>query len=846
MQQAITAHDDVSRQLVREHGGEVVKMTGDGVHAVFSHPVDALRAAVALQIALADAAATGGIELRVRCGLHAGSDSRRGHDFYGTTVNRAARVMSAAHGGQILVSNAVAELVRSSLPDDFALHEIGAVRLRDLAQPEIVSQVLHPRLRRDFPALRSLASTPHNLPQSLTSFVGRDRELADVHALLSSTRLLTLLGIGGLGKSRLSLELAREVLDEYVDGVWFVELAPLADPQLVPQAVAQALGVKEDAGQSALQALQMFVRERRLLLVLDNCEHLAQACAELTRALLEAGAGVAILATSRERLNIRGECTYQLPPLAIPARDQAVDPENLADYAAVQLFVDRAQAVRHGFTPTRENAASIADICQRLDGIPLALELAAARVGTMSVDAIASRLSDRFRLLRQGDRTALPRQQTLRALIDWSYDLLDDEERVLFQTLSVFAGGFTLDAAEAVGGTATEEDVTEVLSRLVDKSLVVHDASVDRYAMLETVRQYAEGLLNVEGHRYAARARHLEHYVAVAEAARAELTGAAQGAALIRLDSELENILAAHRHCDEVDGGAALDLRLVSSLMLYWIHRGKYELGRRVTVEALARPAAQAPDLDRCRALFRAGQLALLSGGYDEAVRDLRESLEIARTLGVPAAASAVLAPLAVAAIRQGRRDTAREYLAESRALAEKLDDTRNLAVALNETGQLDRLEGNLASAQANFQAALALAHELNDRESVAAALLNLAMVELSSHAPASAARILGEVLASVDEAGSRHTAQALLDVAAVLAATRLQWESAARLFLAARSLAAEIGLRVHPADEAFLAPVLRETREHVGAAAWQGAVARPAEVADALREVARIVAEAS
>ncbi|MCC6193103.1 MAG: adenylate/guanylate cyclase domain-containing protein [Burkholderiales bacterium] len=849
MHRALAAHDDLSRRLVRQHRGEVVKMTGDGVHAVFADPVDALRAAIGLQLALADPAATANVALRVRCGLHTGSDSRRGRDFYGTAVNRAARVMSAAHGGQVLVSSAVAALIRDRLPAGVGLRDLGAVRLRDLREPEVLFQVDHPELRREFPALRALAATPHNLPLPLTSFVGRDRELADARALLSATRLLTLVGIGGLGKSRLSLELARAVRDEYIDGVWFVELAAVSDPRLVPHAVAAVLGVKEEGQQGLAAALRAFVANRKLLLVLDNCEHLAQACADVARALLEAGPDLRIVATSRERLGIQGEQTCQIAPLAVPAPGEAA--ESVASYAAVRLFVERAQAVRPDFQLDAGNSAQVANICQRLDGIPLALELAAARTSALSVAAIAARLSDRFRLLRQGDRTALPRQQTLRALIDWSHDLLDERERTLFRRLSVFAGGFTLEAAETLAADETmpAADIVDLAARLVEKSLVVHDAAGERYFMLETVRQYADELLAERGERRATQARHLEHYVGLAEAARTELAGAAQRAALTRLDRELDNIVAAHRCCDTADDGAALGLRLVSSLMLYWIHRGKFELGRRVTAEALGRSQAQAPGLDRCRALFRAGQLALLAGGYDESVRYLQESLDLARTLDVPAAASAVLAPLAVAAIHQGRLDTARAYLVESRALAEQLGDKRNLAVALNETGQLDRIEGGLPSARVNFQAALALARALADRESVAVALLNLAMVELSSHSPASAAsaaRMLGEVHAIVDDMGSRHTAPALLDVAAVLAARRMHWDSAARLFVAAKAMAVEIGLRAHPADEAFLAPVVAQTRTRVGEAGWQEAAARPAALADGLREVARIVADES
>ncbi len=456
MAAALAQHDAIAHARVTANGGTVVKTTGDGIHAVFADPLGAVRAAVALQLALADADATGGIPLRVRCGLHAGVDARRDNDYYGNAVNRAARVMSAAHGGQILVSQAVAALVAGRLPDEISLLDLGQVRLRGLAEPEQVCQVVHPSLPRQFPALRSLAETPHNLPQQLTSFVARERERAEVASQLGETRLLTLLGGGGFGKTRLSLQVAADVLDAYPDGVWLVELAPVGDPRLVPQAVASALGVKEDPGYPVLDALRKFARERRFLLVLDNCEHVVHACADLARQLLEAAPGVTILASSREPLNIRGERAYPLR-----AADGARTRAGAARGRDRRIFAPcsfsptaRRRRSRRSTSPTTTPRA-VAAICHRLDGIPLALELAAARMRSMPVERIAERLSDRFRLLTSGDRTALPRQQTLRALIDWSYDLLDERERMLFRRLAVFAGASRSTPPRRSARTAT-------------------------------------------------------------------------------------------------------------------------------------------------------------------------------------------------------------------------------------------------------------------------------------------------------------------------------------------------------------------------------------------------------
>ena len=410
MRAALARHDAIGREAVEAHGGRVVKTTGDGMHAVFDDPLGAIRATLALQQALADAAATAGIALRVRCGVHLGVDERRDDDFYGPAVNRAARIMAAAHGGQILASEAVALVVRARLPAEVALRDLGEVRLRDLANPERLYQVLHPALRESFPALRSLEATPNNLPQQLTSFIGREREEKEVADLLAKHRLVMLQGAGGIGKSRLSLQVAADLMDDFPDGVWLVELAALNDARLVPQAIASVLGVKEEAGHPVVEALAKFVADRRILVVLDNCEHLVDACALVTRRLLGAGPHARILASSREPLHVAGEAIYPLQPLAVPDPYGSFKRQALEGFAAARLFIERATAAQPAFVVSDDNAMAVAGICQRLDGIPLALELAAARVRSLSVEQISARLSDRFRLLTGGDRTALPRQ----------------------------------------------------------------------------------------------------------------------------------------------------------------------------------------------------------------------------------------------------------------------------------------------------------------------------------------------------------------------------------------------------------------------------------------------------
>lgn len=841
MRVALARHDAIARAAVERNRGEVVKMSGDGVHAAFADPLDALQAALQLQQALADSTKSNGIALRVRCGAHAGVTERRDKDFFGAAVNRAARIMSVAHGGQVLVSQAVAALVGERLPSDLTLRDLGSVRLRDLSSPERVFQLVHPDLRLDFPALRSLEATPNNLPQQLTSFIGRERELAEVKSLLANTRLLTLLGVGGIGKSRLSLQVAADSMDEYPDGVWLVELAPLADLRLVPQGVASVLGVREEAGRPLTEALIRFVRDRRLLLILDNCEHVLSACAELAKQLLQAGADLKIVVSSREALRIAGETTYAVPALATPDPYEKFIHTALTQYEAARLFIDRAIAAQPAFEVSEKNAAAVAEVCYRLDGIPLAIELAASRARALSVETIAARLNDRFRLLTGGDRTALPRQQTLRALIDWSHDLLTDRERALFRRLGVFAGSWTLEAAEAIGANGAIErvDVLDLLSSLVEKSLVAVEAKGDRYRLLDTVRHYAADRLRESGEEQRVRDRHLSYYLALAEKARPELVGSRQSVWLARLDLEHDNLLAAHAWSQRAVGGGGYGLRLVDAVKSYWFSRGLLGLIYRLTVEALAHPEAQQRTLDRCQGLFDAGQICCFMGRYEEAQVHLRESLEIAREIASAERIVAVLQLLGMSSLGQGEPATARSYLEEGLSQARKLGDKMQLAAALNGLAQIHRIEGRLDRAEPLYEEFLRLARELEDQENIAVALLNLAMVSIGRNEQDAARRMLSDVLQIVQQTGSKPAGQSMLEVSAGLASVSREWERAARFFGMAEAQTEVTGLQRDPADEAFLAPLVANARAALGEAAFTAAegAGRALSYAEAIEE---------
>ena len=500
MSVAIPRHYELLDEAIVRHGGvrPVEQGEGDSVVGAFSRASDAVAAAVAAQHAFVSEPWPEGAELRVRMAVHTGEAQLRDHGYYlGQALNRGARIRAAGHGGQVLVSATTAALVADRLPPRVTLADLGLHRLKDLGRSERIWQLTHPDLPSTFPPLRSLDVFRHNLPIQLTPLIGRENEIVDVGSRLAGERLVTLTGSAGVGKTRLALAVAAEALDQYPGGVWWLELAALADPNAVGRTALAALGSRETAGTPVAHQLAVELGDQPSLLVLDNCEHLLAACAELVSALLLANPSVSVLTSSREALGVTGEITWRVPSMRCPSPDAAVDVPALSQYDAVVLFVERARRARPSFAVNDANAPAVAEICYRLDGIPLAVELAAARCRQMSPERIASELDDRFRLLTGGARTVMARQQTLAASVDWSHDRLDEAERMAFRRLGVFAGPFPLEAAEAVVAAEGDLDPAEVfdlISRLVDKSLVVADEGPHgepRYRLLETLRAYA-------------------------------------------------------------------------------------------------------------------------------------------------------------------------------------------------------------------------------------------------------------------------------------------------------------------------------------------------------------------
>jgi predicted ATPase/class 3 adenylate cyclase len=838
----LAEHQCLLRAAFYAQDGCEVSTQGDSFFVVFARATQALAAAVAAQRALAASPWPAGGVVRVRMGMHTGEPARIAANYLGLDVHRAARICAAGHGGQMLLSEPTARLIEADLPAGSTLRDLGHHRLKDFTHPEHLFQLVVPDLPLDFPPLRSLDVRPNNLPAHVTSFIGREPQLAEGKQLLTRTRLLTLTGSGGVGKTRLGLQLAAELLSQQPDGVWLVDVGPLTDPLLILQTVAEVLGVREQPGRPLLDTLIDAMQAKQLLLVLDNCEHLVEACAHVVDALLRACPALTILATSREVLGVAGETVYRVPSLALPAAQPSPSLEALARSEAVQFFTERAMAARPEFTVTDRTAPAVARLCSRLDGIPLALELAAARVRVLSVEQLAARLDDRFRLLTGGSRTAVPRLQTLRAMMDWSYELLSDPERAVFQRLAVFVDGWTLDAAESVcvGDSAAADDVLEVLTHLVDKSLVaVEDQEGEvRHRLLETVRYYSQDLLVASGHAPAARDRHRDWYLALAERAEPELWGTEQGRWLAWLEADHDNLRAA-LDWSIATGTADAGLRLAGALWKFWEVRGYLREGRGWLERAMAAGGGSAGA--RARAYAGAGVLARHQGDYGRAVALLEEGLVLCRAEGDRRGEAAALNNLGIVARRQGHVERAAALLEAGLVLRRELGDEHGIASSLHNLGVLARQCGETARAVTLLEECLAVRRALGDNHGIANTLNNLGNVARQAGDLAHAADLLRAGLLLDEELKDKAgIAFGLEGLAAVVSAQGRQ-TLAARLFGAADVLREGIGAPLSPVDRADHDVAVQTRRESCAAeaftVAWAAGRALPLEqaVAEAL-----------
>lgn len=772
-------HRRILQDAVESADGHVYQDQGESFLFVFQRAKDAILASLAAQRALLGHPWPEGATLRVRMGLHSGEPALSGEEYVGIDIHRTARICQAGDGGQILVSQTTRDLVEANLPADTTLRDLGAHRLKDLQGPEHIFQIVHAALPAEFPPLKSLDSRPNNLPTQPTPLIGREREVVEARARLlrdHDIRLLTLSGPGGAGKTRLALQVAAEALEDFAHGVFFVNLAAVHDGNLVAPAIAQALGLQEARGRSVLAILQDYLRDKQTLLVLDNFEQVLTA-GPIVADLLAVCSGVKALVTSRSTLHLRGEQEFPVMPLALPDRGwlqtfvragRAAEDllHALSGYGAIALFIARAQGVKPEFRITPQNALTVAEICYRLDGLPLAIELAATRIKVLPPEGILARLESRLRLLTGGPRDLPARQQTLRDAIAWSYDLLDERERQLFRQVSVFAGGFTLPAAERVCDSAVELaiDVFDGVASLVDKSLLrqIEEAGEPRYVMLETVREFGLERLAAAGELETTRNRHLDFLLGLAEDLAARAQAAEPGVDTVaQLEREHDNLRAALTWSRDLpDGG--IFLRLTAAMGWFWYRRGHCTEGRAWVEEALARTEPLGRTLWRARALQVAGMIVFCQGDMAQARAFHEQSAAIASGLGDRELLAFSQDSLGIVLhILHGTPDLARPHYDESLAIFRELGHKRGIARALS---HLSYVDADSTAARSHLEECLAIAREMGDKALQARALLGLGVLASRERNYAAARPLMEESLALRRQTGETWGLAATLD----------------------------------------------------------------------------------
>jgi predicted ATPase/class 3 adenylate cyclase len=864
MSRALSRHDELVRNTVETHGGFVFKTVGDAFYVAFSTATEAVAAALDVQRVLLSEEWEETGPLRVRMALHTGEAEERGRDYFGPTLNRVARLLSAAHGGQLLLSLSTKESVGDRLPPGARLRDLGQRRLKDLTGPELVFQIATPDTLSSFPPLKTLDARLNNLPTQPTPFIGREREVAEISDLLrrAEVRLLTLTGTGGTGKTRLGLQSAADLIDEFEDGVFFVALAPVSDPELVAPTVAGALSVSESAERALIDTLENELSNKELLLVLDNFEQVLDAVS-LVGELLSSCPGLKVLVTSRTLLRVYGEYEYPVRSLELPDPRRLPPIATLRRYEAIRLFVERARVARADFYLTTENAPAVAEICARLDGLPLAIELAAARMKLFSPQAICSRLGDPLKFLTGGARNLPERQRTLRGAIAWSHALLSESEQILFARLAVFSGGCYLEAVEAI--CAVEDDysvdILEVLSSFLDKSLLRREEVEEepRISMLETLREYARERLEASGEAEKTRRLHAEYFLGLAEEDAPDLRGSEEAKWIERLETEHDNMRAALSWTLQAEE-TELGLQLAGALWQFWDMRGYYTEGRRWLEEALARDGG-APET-RARVLEGVGWLADVQGDIDRAVAAAEEGLRLsAQTRAQTNTRASFLRILGSAAyVRGDHRQAARLY-EESLALSRRASDERGVASSLHQLGNVSSDRGDYEEAKKYYEEGLALSRELGDTALLASTLIsvgaefllqgdhergarlnqeaaellreqgsrghlqyaldNLGWAALMRGDPQRAVSLHQESLALSRQLGDKLVAAEAMEGLACWASTRGESERVARLFGAAEALRESVGYRQEPREQTLRVPYLAAARARSAAFAW-------------------------
>ena len=803
--QVQTDHMRLMREAIAAGGGRELRTEGDAFFAVFPSATGAVRAAVAAQGAFAAHDWSHGRPLRVRMGMHTGEGRLGGDDYLGIDVNRAARIAAAGHGGQVLLSDATRSVVEHELPERVSLRDLGGHRLKDLAHPEHLYDLVIEGLPSEFPALKTL-DAPVYLPAHLTAFVGREHELDSLTSLLDGTRLVTLTGPGGTGKTRLAVEAAARLADGFPDGTYFVDLSPITDPRLVADRVASALRLRVESMLDVLDVITDHLRDRSALLVLDNFEQVLDGAPTVSH-LLRAAPRVRGLVTSRAPLGIAGEREVPVPPLEVP--DPESDASALRQSEAVTLFLERARAVDPRFEPTDEALATVAEICARLDGLPLAIELAASRIRVLPPAALLEQLQRRLSTLVGGHRDAPERQRTLRAAIDWSYGVLDDRLRTLFRRLSVFAGGFTLDAATEVADPNRElGDAVELLDALLQHSLVLRDSDEDvRFRMLETIREFALERLDESAEAVEVRHRHAVHFLGLAENAEPHLTGPEQARWSDALHREHDNLRAAIAWTIDTDRGE-LALRLGAAMWRFWYGRGHLEEGRRWLDAILALPSTAARSLPRARALTALAGIAYWQSDFGPSDAAYVEALDIVRELGDKQAEVEALFNVAMTKAVMGEPETAMALLEENLRRARGLGDRRGEGWALWGLAAGNMFGGNVERAVGFSDEALRVFEEIGtDTWGLGNALAGRAGLEVMQGEPGKAKE---RVLYALEAWGDQGNALVIASQLRFLGIAEIQLgrpERAVRLAGAAATLRDKLGGKVPDAFFPFEDP---------------------------------------
>jgi len=795
MAEAMRRHDSLSQEIVEAHEGRVIKERGEGdaLFCVFKSATQAVKASIALQHALASTKWPTPRPIRVRMALHMGEAEERAGDFYGPVINRCARLRGVCNGQQIIVSEAV-----SLTAQDKNLLDLGSHRLKDLSTPEHVFQVLAPGLPSDFPPLLSLGNSPNNLPGNASSFVGREKESSDLASLMKSHRLVTLVGPGGTGKTRLAQHIAESCIESFPDGVWLIELDRLSSEDEILTEVAHVLRAPDVPGTSDSDRIAQYLSTRKLLLLLDNCEHVRADIAQLAAQWLRSAENLQIMVTSREPLTIAGEGLYRVPSLGIPACDQE-DPLSLMGYESVQLFLERGKSVRPDLQLTETNSAAVSRICRQLDGIPFALELAAARARAMSVEQIAERIDDRFRILGRGDTSRPSRQHTLRALIDWSYESLSGDERTLLNRLSVFTGGWTLEAAEKVIAfdPLDEFDILDLLINLVDKSLVVYDQEQQRYRLLETMRQYATERLVDAGETLQTQCAHSDYFLKEAETIAIGLLGKDPNVWMDRVDSDLDNFRQAIRNSRGSDPEKAT--RIVVGLYRYFDAQTIFSEPREILEELVNTPLS---DAVRAPALHSLGICCRRQGDFQAAKTFLTEAIRLQESSGDPRALASPSIGFATIELYLGNPDEAIQIAERALAMCEASKDYRSIATLHLILGNAYSLQGKSVEASEQFERALVNSreHQLPDLQAYSQVNLGLNLSKQGDFKRASE-----ELRQVLELAHSMSVRAVVLDCVRFLAQAETgltNWHTAAALYGFEEEMRIRAGVKLSESDQ--------------------------------------------